>query len=891
MARESNRQARKDRQYEEINEYRDLLEAPDRFESGFTRKTLIGVLFIAFIMTPGQMYLSLVTGIGIGEAAQWVTVILFLEIAKRSFTSLRRQEIFLLTYVASQLIVRAETQTFLQLIWRQYFVSSPEASQFGLTDKLVSLKWHGYGWFSPHPDSEAIIQRTFFHEDWLLPIALLVIGIIISRVTWFTSGYVLFRLVSDREKLPFPTAPQAALGAMALAEESGSEELSWKWPAFTVGGAIGLIFGFIYVAIPTLTETFAGKKVTILPIPFADLTPVLGRFLGATPIAITFSLSPIFAGLLLPFWSVMGSFAGVVSFIVLSPMLHRYGYMPHWVPGMGAIQTQITAGVDFWQPFGMGVTLAVAIISVTQVIRAGREKAIDSAYADEHGHDHDTCRHPECDKQSQVRGYCMEHLNRGDFRLWVCVTLFFLGAAYPILLAKTLFPTLVTTGMLVVILLIAFVYAPLMSFVSARLDGLIGQNIQIPHLHEATVFLTGYRGVEIWFVPLAGADFGGGAETFRIIELTGMRFTSLLKAEIVMVPIVLGASLMYWSFLWKLAPIPSQAYPYVQTFWPARAFAEAVRYSATQYSVFYEAGEEVQGSIVPPGEVAWSPSNLHDKSLYYWRVRVSKDVDIKNPDKRIYGHWSETSWFTTDFSGAGGERGPPEILESRISRDVDDSLPVATPATPQLAAVVDEPETMFRVRLPAEWADSTVAYMIELDTDPKFRGDFFQSSTEMPMFFQIYWQDPRSAGDGKDNDFDGLADEEVLNQRDDDGDGAIDEDIRHPLDGEKWPILVFGLVFGLGLYSFLGFFGMPMFFIWGYIRAVASAGAATFFAMFTEVIGALLARYYFWPKFGKKHWRQVAMVLAVGFGVGISLVGMFCAATLMISKAVSSSTF
>ena len=42
MARES-RQAKRDRQYEEINEYRDLLEAPDRFEEGFTRKTLIGI--------------------------------------------------------------------------------------------------------------------------------------------------------------------------------------------------------------------------------------------------------------------------------------------------------------------------------------------------------------------------------------------------------------------------------------------------------------------------------------------------------------------------------------------------------------------------------------------------------------------------------------------------------------------------------------------------------------------------------------------------------------------------------------------------------------------------------------------------------------------------------
>jgi hypothetical protein len=890
MARESSRQARKDRQYEEINEYRDLLQPPERFEEGYTRKTLIGVLFIAFIMTPGQMYLSLVTGIGIGDAAQWVTVILFLEIAKRSFTSLRRQEIFLLTYVASQLIVRAETQTFLQLIWRQYFVSSPEAAQFGLTDKLVNLKWMGYGWFAPDPDSPAIVGRTFFHEDWLLPIALLVIGIIVARITWFTSGYVLFRLVSDREQLPFPTAPQAALGAMALAEESGSEDQSWKWPAFTVGGAIGLVFGFVYVAIPTLTETFAGTKVTILPIPFADLTPVLGRFLGGTPIAITFSLSPIFAGLLLPFWSVIGSFTGVLSFIVLSPLLHHYGWMPHWVPGMSAIQTQITAGVDFWQPFGMGVTMAVAIISITQVIRAGRERRTDEAHEREHGRDPETCRHPECSQQAQVRGYCMKHLSRGDFPLWICITLFFLGAAYPILLAKTLFPNLVTTGLLVLILLIAFVYAPLMSFVSARLDGLIGQNIQIPHLHEATVFLTGYRGVEIWFVPLAGADFGGGAETFRIIELTGMRFTSLLKAEIVMVPIVLGASLMYWSFLWKLAPIPSDAYPYVQTFWPARAFAEAVKYSATQYSVTYEPGEEVDGRVVPEEEIVWSPANLRDASVYYWRVRITPDTHIKNPDKRTYGPWSKTGWFTTDFSGEVSQRGPPQILDLPDPRGTDASLPMPVLVEPQDGTVVSQPEAHFRVRRPEGWSGEA-AFFIELDTNPEFRGDFYQSSAETPMFFQIYWQDPKSAGDGRDEDYDGLADEEVLNQKDDDGDGAIDEDLRHPLDGEKWPILIVGLVFGLGLYSFLGFFGMPMFFVWGYIRAVASAGAATFFAMFTEVIGALLARYYFWPRFGKQHWRQVAMVLAVGFGVGMSLVGMFCAATLMIAKAVSATTF
>ena len=74
--------------------------------------------------------------------------------------------------------------------------------------------------------------------------------------------------------------------------------------------------------------------------------------------------------------------------------------------------------------------------------------------------------------------------------------------------------------------------------------------------------------------------------------------------------------------------------------------------------------------------------------------------------------------------------------------------------------------------------------------------------------------------------------------------------------GEKWPILVLGAVFGLGFYAILGIFGMPVFFIWGYIRAVASAGAATFFTLITEVIGALLAKYYFWPRYGTQQWRQ-----------------------------------
>ena len=113
-------------------------------------RTIIGVLFISLIMTPGEMYLGLVTGGGLGQAAQWVTVILFLEVAKRSFTSLKRQEIYLLVYVAGALVAREEG-AFLDLLWRQYFVRSPEAEQFGVAEILPFWWGAGSGFGSPCP--------------------------------------------------------------------------------------------------------------------------------------------------------------------------------------------------------------------------------------------------------------------------------------------------------------------------------------------------------------------------------------------------------------------------------------------------------------------------------------------------------------------------------------------------------------------------------------------------------------------------------------------------------------------------------------------------------------------------------------------------------------------
>jgi len=248
----------------ELQEYRDLLKAPDHFEQGFNWKTIVGAIFIGFLMMPGSMYLQLVIGTGIGPAARWVTIILFAEIAKRSYTELKQQEIFLLYYMAGA----ALASPFQGLLWNQYLVQSDATKMLGLTEYIPT-------WVAPPSESVSLLERTFFHRDWLIPILLLIGSQIIQRVDQFGLGYALYRITSDVEKLPFPMAPVGALGTMALAESTEDKQKGWKWRVFSIGGVIGLAFGGIYVLLPTVSSLLFTEPIRLIPIPWVG-SPACG---------------------------------------------------------------------------------------------------------------------------------------------------------------------------------------------------------------------------------------------------------------------------------------------------------------------------------------------------------------------------------------------------------------------------------------------------------------------------------------------------------------------------------------------------------------------------------------------------------------------------------------
>ena len=539
---------------DELTSYRDLMQPPTRYREGFTARTVAGAFFVGFIMMPGAIYMGLIAGASFGAAAEWVTIILFSELARRSFSSLTRQEIYLIYYIAGGLAgVIGGTMLaggpFGQLVWNQYLAQSQAAAGFGIAEHIPE-------WVVPPVGSDALAGRSFLHRAWIPPVIVLVASQVLSRVEWFTLGYILFRITSDVERLPFPLAPVAAQGATALAEGDEGRD-SWRWRVFSVGMGIGLLFGAVYVGLPALTGLIASDPIVLLPIPWIDLTRTTQDILPAAPLGIGTDLGLVLLGMVLPFWIVVGTFAAAMVHSLGSPILYHAGVLTHWRPGMDAILTNFANDIDVWMSVYIGAGAAVGAIGLVQAVlsvRAARRQG---------GH------RPLQDKPA----------GRGDFPLWIAIVGYALSTLAMIWLCVLLldddeFP-------LIFLLLFGFVLTPVISYVNARMAGLTGQLVSFPLLREGAFILSGYKGIDIWFAPIPYADHGRRAQLFREVELTGTRFSSIIKAELLLLPLSLVCGFVFWSLVWQMEPIPSPTFQYAQTYWHLIALRQCLWYSAT----------------------------------------------------------------------------------------------------------------------------------------------------------------------------------------------------------------------------------------------------------------------------------------------------------------------
>ena len=555
----------------ELEEFRSAMEPPGSYEDGFNWTTLVGAVFIGLFMAPGAIYMGLLAGQGIGPAAQWVTVILFIEVARRAQRSLKRPEIFVLFFMAGAMMSATGGQG---LLWNQFFIRSEAAIKHGIAKEIPS-------WFAPAADSASYADRSFFRIDWLPVIGLVVFQTLVGQLTTMMLGYGLFRLTSDLEKLPFPMAPVGAQGITALAEDvdataSAEGGKPWRWRVFSIGGALGLAFGAVYLLLPTVTGALTGKPVMIFPIPFSDFTTKTETFLPAVATGMAWNMSNLIFGMVLPFWAMVGSFIGLVFTFILNPILYYSGVLTSWRHGDDTVQTIFKNNVDFYFSFSIGVSVAIAIAGVVQAtrsyLRASRARKMRRAVAGP-----DPMAPPE---------------GRGDIKGWVVVGLYFGLTLLYIMLAGWLISW--HKGVMIVLFLFGFIYTPFIGYVTARLEGIAGQVVEIPYIRQAGFIMSGYSGVAVWFMPVPSAsmaNIGKMVVFYRQCELTGTRFTSIWKSAMILYPLLLVCALFFSNFIWGLADLPSAVYPFAQKMWELQANNRCIMLTSTMggYSIFEEA--------------------------------------------------------------------------------------------------------------------------------------------------------------------------------------------------------------------------------------------------------------------------------------------------------------
>ena len=143
-------------------------------------------------------------------------------------------------------------------------------------------------------------------------------------------------------------------------------------------------------------------------------------------------------------------------------------------------------------------------------------------------------------------------------------------------------------------------------------------------------------------MPFPLANWGAQAETFRQIELTGSKFTGILKAEIFMIPLILLTSFMYWSYIWKLAPIPL-------VLLPLRPDDVAASGAPEQRLVHRHHAGRGGARTVRRYRILPAEQSARRQLVVLARPAPPPTCTSDDHEQRAYGPWSRVGYFYTNF--------------------------------------------------------------------------------------------------------------------------------------------------------------------------------------------------------------------------------------------------
>lgn len=515
-----------------------VAETPDqnqiKFKSGFTWRALFGLIIVALLFIPVNIYLNLSTGMLVSTAAVYIIVILLSEIARFTGNPLSKQEMFIIYSTIGAVAIAIPPSYW--LVYRAFFVNTPVTYAYRING--MPLPHLMPEWLSPPLGSSAHMDRTLFQLEWSKPILVTSSFFFLSFMADLGLSIILSYITVAREKLRFPFATIDA----SLIETITVRE-SERMRIFMTGFYPGLIYGAI---------VYGGFSLgtLIIPLPWADLTWLTEKYVPGALVGVATEPTSFIFGLMLPL-SVSGTMlvGSLAVWIVLNyiftvnPM-----FFPQWANeyhrGMTIASIYQRTFQRIWisPQFGFALGFAVALVVLFR---------------------------------KSIAGAVIAGLKAGKSRselfppFALAIILYIAGALGSVALFTFLVPEIPFYIPLMTSLFVSFMIGTL----AAYSVGELGFFPSIPWPWQAIVYFTPYQGYGGWVTSpyiCLGAP-GGSSQAVKVSYLTETKPKDYFKAWVVASILNIVFGLIIMDSLWRLAPIPSSAYPGSMIYWPLYA--------------------------------------------------------------------------------------------------------------------------------------------------------------------------------------------------------------------------------------------------------------------------------------------------------------------------------
>lgn len=509
------------------------------YRSGLSWRTILALIITALLFVPVNIYLNLVTGGTITTAALYVIILLLSLFAGMAGSHLTSNEIFVI--YASVAATLGVLPPYYWLVYRAFFVNAP--STFAYTIDGVPLSYLVPDWLAPPFGSPAYISRTLLQPAWAKAIAVSTLFFFMALLADVGLGILMAYLFVEVEKLPFPFA-QVDYSLI----QTISERRTLLLRMFLLGFYTGLIYGAIL---------YPGQAfgVQLIPLPWFDLTWFTEKYVPGALIGIATEPGLFSLGLILDLKVAYSTLIGSTLVWVILNWFFTVNptFFPLWAGeyrrGMGIAVIYQRSFQRIWIALQFGVALGLAL-GLILILHKSIARIFKTVFMG------------------------TRSASSAFPSLKVALALFMAGSIGSVVLHSLLMPQFPVY----VSLLTSTVLSLFIAMLASRAVGEVGFFPSMPWPWQAIVYFTPYEGYAGW-VQSPYISLGAQATMCQMVKVAYLTRTKPLdyfKALILGSLMSIAIGFFIIDLYWRLAPIPSSAYPNSMVFWPMFATNDAL---------------------------------------------------------------------------------------------------------------------------------------------------------------------------------------------------------------------------------------------------------------------------------------------------------------------------